>query len=182
MPSWSAPPLTVGAAPASGAGGQATSSTQTGNRHVQEGKTMNYSERLDTLQQRVTAAKAAVQDAGRESREQLRQRIDQAQADVDRATDSARQRADQAGADARSKWAQMRADAATKAEDVKGKIDKRNRELDAKAAAKDADWAETDAAAALDFADWAVDNARLAMLDAIDARVYAEQLAKVASS
>jgi hypothetical protein len=35
---------------------------------------------------------------------------------------------------------------------------------------------------ALDFADWAVDNARLAVLDAIDARVYAEQLAKVASS
>jgi hypothetical protein len=149
---------------------------------MQEGKTMNYSERLDTLQQRVAAAKAAVQDAGRESREQLRQRIDQAQADVDRATESARQRADQAGAGARSKWAQLRTDAATKVEDVKGKIDKRNRELDAKAAASEANWAENDAIDALDFADWAVDNARLAVLDAIDARAYAEQRAKVASS
>jgi hypothetical protein len=54
--------------------------------------------------------------------------------------------------------------------------------MDAKAAAKDADWAERDAADALDFADWAVDSAQLAILDAIDARVYAEELSKAASS
>jgi hypothetical protein len=67
-------------------------------------------------------------------------------------------------------------------DDVKAKIDKRTRELDAKAADREADWAETDAVDALDFASWAVDNARLAMLDAIDARVYADELAKAASS
>lgn len=143
---------------------------------------MNYSERLDAIQQRVAAAKAAVQDAGRESREQLKQRIDRAQDDIDRATESARQRADQDGDSAPSKWAQIRADAAAKTENVKGKIDKRNRELDSRAAAGEANWAENDAIEALDLADWAVDNARLAVLDAIDARVYAEQLAKVASS
>lgn len=143
---------------------------------------MNYSERLDALQQRVAAAKTAVQEAGRESREQLKQRIDRAQDDIDRATESARQRAGQVGGGAPSKWAQIRADAAAKMEDVKGKIDKRNRELDARAAASEANWAENDAIEALDFADWAVDSARLAVLDAIDARAYAEQLAKVASS
>jgi hypothetical protein len=42
--------------------------------------------------------------------------------------------------------------------------------------------AEADAADALDFAAWAVDNAQLAMLDAIDARVYADDLAKAATS
>ena len=46
------------------------------------------------------------------------------------------------------------------------------------AAATDADWAEADAADAIDYADWAVDNAQLAMLDAIDARAYADGLAK----
>ena len=143
---------------------------------------MNYSERLDTLQQRVATARAAVQDAARESRDQLRQRIGQAQADVDRAAESARQQADQGADRARGKWAQMRADAAAKREDVKGKIDKRNRELDAKAAAHDADWAEADAADALDYADWTVENAQLAILDAIDARAYADELAKTASS
>jgi hypothetical protein len=145
-------------------------------------ETMNYSERLDTLQQRVATARAAVQDAARESRDQLKQRIGQAQADVDRAAESARQQADQGADRARSKWVQMRADAAAKREDVKGKIDKRNRELDAKAAASDADWAEADAADALDYADWTVENAQLAILDAIDARAYADQLAKAATS
>jgi hypothetical protein len=67
-------------------------------------------------------------------------------------------------------------------DDIQAKIDKRTQQLDAKDAARDADWAEADAADALDFAEWAVDNAQLAMLDAIDARVYADKLAKAATS
>jgi hypothetical protein len=67
-------------------------------------------------------------------------------------------------------------------DDVQAKIDKRSRQLDAKAAATDADWAEAEAADTLDFADWAVDSAQLAMLDAIDARAYADDLAKAAGS
>ena len=54
--------------------------------------------------------------------------------------------------------------------------------MDAKSAAKEADWAEGDAAAALDYAAWTVDNARLSVLDAIDARSYANERAKVAGS
>jgi hypothetical protein len=95
---------------------------------------------------------------------------------------NARKQAEQTADSARSKWAQMRADAADKTEDIKAKIDKRNRRLDAKDAARDADWADADAADAVDFADWAVDNAELAILDAIDARAYANEQAKVAGS
>ena len=40
---------------------------------------MDFSKRLDALQQRVAAARAAVQDALLESREQFGRRIDQAQ-------------------------------------------------------------------------------------------------------
>jgi hypothetical protein len=36
-------------------------------------------------------------------------------------------------------------------DDVKAKIDQRNRQLDAKAAARDADWVEDDAADAIDY-------------------------------
>ena len=75
----------------------------------------------------------------------------------------------------------MQADAAAKRDDVRAKIDKRNRELDAKDAANEADWSEGEAADALDFADWAVRNAQLAILDAIDARARAAELAKAAS-
>jgi hypothetical protein len=55
-------------------------------------------------------------------------------------------------------------------------MEKRARHMDAKIAATDADWAEADAAEALDFADWAVRNAQLSILDAIQARAYADKL------
>jgi hypothetical protein len=67
-------------------------------------------------------------------------------------------------------------------DDAKAKIDKRNRQMDAKLAAREADWADADAADALDFAAWAVDNAELAILDAIDARVYADERAQAVGS
>ncbi len=89
---------------------------------------------------------------------------------------------DQAAAGARSTWAQLKADATAKRDDVKAKIDKRTRQLDSKAAASEPDWAEAEAADALDFAEWAIDNAQLAMLDAIDARAYADDRAKAAGS
>jgi hypothetical protein len=147
-----------------------------------QGGSMNFSARVDELQQRVAATKSAVQAAATESREQLRQRIDQAQQDAKDAQQRAQQRTDQTADRARSKFAQMKADAAGKMDDFQAKVDKRNRQLDAKAAATDADWAEADAADAIDYADWAVDNAQLAMLDAIDARVYADGLAKSTAS
>ena len=143
---------------------------------------MEFSERLDALQQRAATAKADVQAAATESREQIGKRIDQAQGDLDRAVKNTQQEAEQAADRARSKWAQMRADAAAKMEDVKTKIDKRNRQMDAKVAARDADWADADAADAIYFAEWAVDSAQLAILDAIDARAYADQRAKAAGS
>jgi hypothetical protein len=150
-------------------------------RKVPEEVEMDFTERLDVLQGRVAEARKAVQAAAAESREQLKSRIDQAEADLDKAAHDTEQKADQAGAAARSKWAQMRADAAAKRDDVRAKIDKRNRELDAKDAADQADWAETEAAGALDYADWAVRSAQLAMLDAVDARAHATELAKAAN-
>ncbi|RYP85069.1 hypothetical protein EKO23_13880 [Nocardioides guangzhouensis] len=138
--------------------------------------------RLDTLQQRVAAAKAAVQAAAAESDEQLKQRIDRAQAHLDESAQSARQQLSQVDDSARAKWTQLRADASAKLNDVKANIERRNRQMDAKVAAKDADWAEADSAEALDFADWAVENAELAMLDAIHARAYADKLAKAAGN
>jgi hypothetical protein len=143
---------------------------------------MDFSARLDELQQHAANAKAAAEGAARESREQLRQRIDQAQVDLNLAAKDAQQKAGEAAASARSKWAQMKADAAAKMDNFQAKVDKRADQFDAKVAASDADWAENDAADAIDYAAWTVDNARLAVLDAIDARAYADELAKTAGS
>ena len=94
----------------------------------------------------------------------------------------AKQRADKTADRAQSKWAQMKADAAARREDIKAKIDKRADQLDAKAAATDADWAEGDAADAIDYAILVVSDAQLAVLDALDARAYAEERAKIAAT
>jgi len=143
---------------------------------------MDYFEQLDALQQRVVATRTAVQAATAESREQLGQRIDQAQAELDRSVKDTPQSTEQPAGGPRAKWTQMKADAAAKMDNAKAKFDKRNRQMDADTAATGADWAEADAADALDFAGWAVNNAQVAMLDAIDARAYAQELATAARS
>ena len=142
---------------------------------------MDFSAKLDELQQRAAEAKAAAQAAASESREQLRQRIDQARVDVDLAGMDARQQVGEAAASTRSKWAQMKADAAVKLDDFEAKMDRRADQRDAKVAAHQADGAEADAADAIEFAAWTVDHARLAVLDAVDARVYADELAQQAA-
>ena len=124
---------------------------------------------LTRLQQRAAEAKAAAQAAASESHEQLRQRIDQARVDVDLAAMDARQQEGEAAASTRSKWAQMKADAAAKLDDVEATMDQ-------------ADGAEADAADAIEFAAWTVDHARLSVLDAIDSRVYADDLARSAGA
>jgi DNA repair exonuclease SbcCD ATPase subunit len=141
---------------------------------------MDFSAKLDDLQQRAADAKASAQAAVSDSHEQLRRRIDQAKVDVDLAAKDARQDAQAAAASARSKWAQMKADAAARMDDFDTKMDRRADQIDAKLAASQADGAEADAADAIDFAAWTVDNARLVVLDAIDARGYADELAQQA--
>jgi ElaB/YqjD/DUF883 family membrane-anchored ribosome-binding protein len=143
---------------------------------------MDFSAQLDALQERAAEAKSAAQAAATESRDKLRQRIDQAEVDVNLAAKDVEERVGEAADKAQGKWAQMRADAAAKMDDVKAKIDKRGKELDAQAAATDAGWTENEALDAIDFASWAVDNARLAVLEAIDARIYADELAQTAGS
>jgi hypothetical protein len=76
----------------------------------------------------------------------------------------------------------MKADAASRREDMKAKINKRADQLDAKAAATDADCAEQDAADAIDYALWMVYDAQLVVLDALDARAYADERARIAGT
>src|SRR5215211_6346084 len=141
--------------------------TQSRTRPYQGGP-MDFATQLDDLQQRAADAKTSAQAAVSEDRDQLRRRIDQAKAEVDQKATDARQDARAVAADARSKWAQLKADTAAKLDDLQASIDKRTDQIDANVAADDADWA--------------VDNARFAVLDAIDARAYADELAKQASS
>lgn len=138
---------------------------------------MDLAAQFEALQKRTAEASSAVHAAATEPRERVWQRIDQAQVDVNAALTATRQQAGQASNRPPSKWAQLKADAAAKAEDVKAKIDRRGDQLDASTAAGEAEWTTKAAADAIDLASWAVENARLAALDALEARAYADELA-----
>jgi glycerol-3-phosphate dehydrogenase len=76
----------------------------------------------------------------------------------------------------------VKADAAAKLDDFDAKLDRRADQRDAKLAVRQADGAEADAADAINFAAWTVDHARLAVLDAIDARADADDLTRSAGA
>jgi hypothetical protein len=68
----------------------------------------------------------------------------------------------------------MQADAAAKRQDLQDRIARKRDQHDVKMAEQDAEAAEENAADALDYAAWAVDQAQLAVLDAVDARTWAD--------
>jgi hypothetical protein len=136
---------------------------------------MDYSTELDRLQRQVGRMKSSVQAAATDSRDELRRRIDEPQPDTGGPTPEPQQSSQ--AREAQSKWAKMRADANDKMTEVKSRIAKRDRETDAKLAAEEATWAENDALNAINFASRSLDNARVAILDAIDGRAYADALA-----
>lgn len=142
---------------------------------------MDFTAQLDTLKKRVDDTVATVKAAAREDRAQLEQRIQKAEVDANLALKDTGQKAGAAADRAQSKWAQVKADAAAKRDDIKAKIDQRNQMMDADAAFADAELAEDDANAAISFASWAVDNARVAILDALDAATYSAQLSGAAA-
>ncbi|MFG3709695.1 hypothetical protein [Micromonospora sp. NPDC047730] len=137
---------------------------------------MDFVQRLETLEQRLAFTRAEVLAAQTESREQLRQRIETTQSEIERSAIESQQHADEVRAGGGSVWAQMKADAAAMRADVRATFEERTQNMDAQAATAEADWAETGAQDALDYAEWAAYNAELAMLDAIDARSYAQEL------
>jgi hypothetical protein len=138
---------------------------------------MDFSAKLGELKNHVSEVQTSVEAAADETHDQVKRRIDSAQSDMDKAVSQAKQDAAQASARAESGWAQVKADAAAKVANAKAKADRRADEFDARVAATQADAARADAFAAIDFADWAVESARLTILDAIDARLYAEERA-----
>ena len=143
---------------------------------------MDFSAQLEKLQQQTNETVASIRSASAESRDQLKQRIDQARVDANLALMDVKQQAEETSDQVQSKWAQLKADASSWMDDIRAKIDKRSDERDAKSAAKDADRAERDGVDAIENAVVAFYSAQLAVLDALDARAYADERATTADS
>lgn len=143
---------------------------------------MNVSDQVDALQQRAAELKSSFDAARRETNEQVKTRINTLKADIAARQDGARDKAAQAAGRTQSQWQSLKADAAAKRADLQARIDRQRDERDVKRAEEDAEDAEADASDALDYASWAVDQAQLAVLDAIDARSWADARAAASPS
>jgi hypothetical protein len=134
---------------------------------------MSISDQIDALQQRTAELKSSFEESKKETNEQVKKRLGQAKADVEARQDALKNKAGQAEGHAQSQWAAMKADAAAKRAAFQERVNRQRDDHDAKRAERDAEDAEADAADALDYAAWAVDQAQLAVLDAADARTWA---------
>jgi hypothetical protein len=143
---------------------------------------MSISEQVDALQQRTAALKSSAEQAQHETAAQIKARIDQTKADIAAKQAAVKAQAGQATDHAQSQWKLMKANATAKTQDLHDRIGRQRDEHDVKKAEQQAEDAEDDAADALDYALWVVDQAQLAVLDAIDARSWADARAAASPS
>jgi hypothetical protein len=135
---------------------------------------MNVSDQVDTLQKRAADLKSSFDQARQETNEQVKARVDQTRADIAAHDSAAKEKAGQAAGRAQSQWKSMQADAAAKRQDLQDRMARKRDQHDVKVAEEEAEAAEEDAADALDYATWVVEQAKLAVLDAVDARTWAD--------
>lgn len=130
-------------------------------------------DRFSHIVERARAAERTAEDAWGKTREQLRD-------DIDRAAARAEQletKADRAAAKASSSWSELGGTWRAQMAKVKIALSQKERKIDARLAAREADIAESDAAYAVDIAISAVEEAEDTVLYAIYARKYAEEIA-----
>ena len=138
---------------------------------------MTISDQIDALQKKAADLKSSFDKSRKETNEQVKERLGHAKADIDARQSAVKDKAEKGAARTESQWKSMKADAAAKVQAMHDRVDRKRDEHDVRKAAKDADAAEQDAADALDYASWAVDQAQLAVLDAVDARTWADERA-----
>jgi chromosome segregation ATPase len=138
---------------------------------------MAISDQIDALQKRTAELKSSFEQSRHETNQEVKARLDKTKTEnADRQNDL-KEKASHAADRAQSQWQTMRADAAAKRAAMQDRMDRKRDEHDAKKAERDAEDSEDDAADALDYAAWAVDQAQLAVLDAVDARTWADACA-----
>ena len=143
---------------------------------------MALSDQIDALQQRTADLKSSFEQSQKETNQEVKAHLDKTKAEIADRQRALKDKAGQAAGRAQSQWKAMKADAESKVAAMQDRMDRKRDERDVKKAERDAEAAEDDAADALDYASWAVDQAQLAVLDAIDARTWADARAAASPS
>jgi len=107
-------------------------------------------------------------------------RWEQARADATATTEKVNREIESVDDSIAKDWKARKAKIAADIAALKSKVARKKRELDARLAEEDADSLEWDASLAIDYAIAAVDQARLAVLDAVDGRIHAEEARRAA--
>lgn len=140
------------------------------------------SEQLADLSVHAKKAEDAVAAAQKETHDEIMRRWEQARADARATTEKVNQQIQSVGESAPQDWNARKAKIAADVELLKAKIGRKKLELDAKRAEKEAKRLERDAGWAIDYAIAAVDQARLAVLDAIEGRIEADEAGRASES
>ena len=137
---------------------------------------MTLSEQIDALQAKVADLKHSLDASRHETNEQIKARAAsaRAKAKAKAAEKTVHGKAGETADHAHTQWQSFKADASAKMAELQGRINRKREERDVQAAEDDAEQAEDNAADALDYAAWAVDQADVAVLDAADARAWAD--------
>jgi hypothetical protein len=131
------------------------------------------SELLSEMSDRAKVAEDRTATARNETREQVEARIAKVKADTQRRREEAKAEGAKAEDDLTRHWQSLRAGVREHLDQIRGAIDERRDDHDAKVAVRRADRAEDNAADAIEFALYSIDEAEQSVLEAIDARLVA---------
>jgi hypothetical protein len=136
------------------------------------------SEQLADLSVRAKNTEDAVAAAEKEAHEKIAARKQQARAAATTAVEKVNQEIRLAGNNAARDWNTVKAKIAADMSSLKADVAQTKHNLDVKSAANHADRMEWEASFAIDYAIASVEQAKLAVLNAIDSRAEAEQVSQ----
>jgi hypothetical protein len=142
---------------------------------MEDDMTKRLSEQLADLSVRAKHAEDAVSAAEQEAHDKIVTRKEQARTAAKTAIDKVNQDVKSAGQSAGRDWNTVKAKIAADINALKANIAEAKHEHDVKHAAHHADRLEWEAGFAIDYAIASVEQAKLAVLDAIDGRLAAEE-------
>ena len=133
------------------------------------------SEQLADLSVRARNTEDAVAAAQKEAHDKIVARKEQAHAAATKAVEKVNQAVKLVDDSASQHWSAMKAKIAADMNALKTRVATQSHERDVKRADKHADQLEQEAAFAIDYAIASVEQAKLAVLDAVDGRLAAEE-------
>ena len=132
------------------------------------------SDQLSDLSVRAKNVENAAMAAQKEGHDKVVARTAEARASATAAVDKVKQSVKAANDAGSAKWGAMEAKLGADLDALKMRVAEKKRAVDAKIAEREAEYAENDASFAIDYAIASIEQAKLAVFDAISARIDVE--------